>query len=257
MLTATYKKKNLKISHVWFKDAGEKLPDIKTDLFFIHGTPDAPEDALPMIVSPQKTLVTSLSGEEDITSRFSRETRRHLRKAQNDAITTSVFESKDLLNEDDIILEFGRCYERMFEHKDRKVRFNYDVVKAYINANMLTITTANYGGKNVVFHSCIVSPGYVRILHSVSNFREENLDANLIGRANRLLHYQDIIYFKNKGVAYYDWGGITNFDEPNGIDRFKLGFGGEQKVYLNIIMGKSAIGKSAVLIKKFLNQNRS
>ena len=28
------------------------------------------------------------------------------------------------------------------------------------------------------------------------------------------------------GVKEYDWGGIASCDEPNGIDRFKMPFGG-------------------------------
>ncbi len=70
-----------------------------------------------------------------------------------------------------------------------------------------------------------------RLLHSASCFREESADQSLIGRANKRLHWEDIKYFKQKGLLRYDWGGISDFENPNGIDEFKLKFGGEKITY--------------------------
>jgi lipid II:glycine glycyltransferase (peptidoglycan interpeptide bridge formation enzyme) len=51
----------------------------------------------------------------------------------------------------------------------------------------------------------------------------------MTGRANRLLHWEDILYFKNQGYEIYDLGGIT-LDESNkegqAIAKFKRCFGG-------------------------------
>ena len=59
-----------------------------------------------------------------------------------------------------------------------------------------------------VFHSYIVDmeDKQVRLLHSCSSFRSEKLLANLIGRINKLLHWEDMIYFKKCGIRQYDWG---------------------------------------------------
>ncbi|HYK77840.1 MAG TPA: hypothetical protein VEV16_12755 [Daejeonella sp.] len=100
----------------------------------------------------------------------------------------------------------------------------------------LIITKAVYEGKDVVMHSYVLDEQLkrVRLVHSASVFRNE-ADASkraVIGRANRFLHYQDILYFKEKGYHFYDLGGYayqTQNQELEHINRFKDGFGGELK----------------------------
>ncbi|MFD1020905.1 hypothetical protein [Thalassobacillus hwangdonensis] len=57
---------------------------------------------------------------------------------------------------------------------------------------------------------------------------EENLDRNMIGRANRYLHWEDMRLFKSLGCAWYNFGGkVLNPDDKGGqnVNRFKLEFG--------------------------------
>jgi len=52
---------------------------------------------------------------------------------------------------------------------------------------------------------------------------------NLIGRANRWLHYQDMRRFKAKGFALYDFGGYAKDSgdvDLQRINQFKEGFRG-------------------------------
>lgn len=52
---------------------------------------------------------------------------------------------------------------------------------------------------------------------------------NLIGRANRFHHWQDMLRFKQAGIRVYDFGGWyqgTTDTEKLGINRFKAEFGG-------------------------------
>jgi hypothetical protein len=57
--------------------------------------------------------------------------------------------------------------------------------------------------------------------------------AALIGRANRLIHWEAIKYAKKKGIKEFDWGGLWSEEEAKrdkmkrGINSFKLSFGGE------------------------------
>ena len=88
-----------------------------------------------------------------------------------------------------------------------------------------------------MFHSYIYDVHDARLLHSASCFREESADQNLIGRANKKLQWEDMKYFKEQGVLRYDWGGISDFDNPNGIDEFKLKFGGDKITYYNVLRG--------------------
>ncbi|MBQ2936393.1 MAG: hypothetical protein IJD96_09185, partial [Lachnospiraceae bacterium] len=83
---------------------------------------------------------------------------------------------------------------------------------------------------------------------------EESADQSMIGRANKRLHWEDMKYFKEKGLVRYDWGGISDFENPNGIDEFKLKFGGDKITYYNVFTGNSLLGKLAVTAMKLLKK---
>jgi hypothetical protein len=71
--------------------------------------------------------------------------------------------------------------------------------------------------------------GRSRFLFSLSERFAPGADANLVGRANRWCHWQDLRNFKAQNLAVYDFGGIavdTNDPALTGINQFKLRFGG-------------------------------
>ncbi len=77
---------------------------------------------------------------------------------------------------------------------------------------------------------------------------------NAIGRANRALHFYDMQYMKAKGITTYDWGGVMSFEEPGGIDKFKMGFGGTPIDYFNIAIDISLKAKLAAIYRKILHK---
>jgi len=97
----------------------------------------------------------------------------------------------------------------------------------------LFITKAVHQGQDVVMHAYIRDNALqrVRLLHSASLFRNEN-DTQLkavAGRANRLLHFDDMYFFKQLGFKMYDLGGYahdTKDPELLKINKFKDSFGG-------------------------------
>ena len=82
-------------------------------------------------------------------------------------------------------------------------------------------------GETLSVHTYLDLGDTARLYHSCSLFRDRKEEAALIGRSNKRLHWEDMLYFKNKGFTTYDWGGISSFDNPNGIDTFKLSFSGD------------------------------
>lgn len=71
----------------------------------------------------------------------------------------------------------------------------------------------------------------VLLLYSASLFRTSDhaTDRAAAGRANRFLHWHDMLHFKMSGCATYDPGGIDVFGrswETARIASFKRGFGG-------------------------------
>ena len=123
---------------------------------------------------------------------------------------------------------------------------NLEQMRAYAREGALYCSRVRKDGEDLVYHSYLADETCARLLHSVSDFRESQ-DGALISRANRGLHWEDMKRFAKKGLSVYDWGGIPNPEAPNGIDQFKIKFGGEPVTYYNAIEGRSVLGKLAVL----------
>lgn len=96
----------------------------------------------------------------------------------------------------------------------------------------LVITCATFDNKTLSAHAYIIDKqsSIVRLLYSSSIRFNKDVDLNFISRANKFLHYKDMEYFKVKGFLTYDFGGYANNTQEiqtQGINRFKLSFGGE------------------------------
>ena len=67
---------------------------------------------------------------------------------------------------------------------------------------------------------------------SIFNMNSDPEHKAMIGRANRLLHWDDFLYFRQKSLLFYDlgdwYGGKTDRDKLL-INEFKESFGGEKK----------------------------
>lgn len=92
-------------------------------------------------------------------------------------------------------------------------------------------------GDAIVYHAHYTHLGRARLLHSASQFRgsDDSNFRNLVGRANRWLHWKGLQRFKAGGHTCYDWGGWYEGQEDKerlGINQFKESFGGEvQRTY--------------------------
>lgn len=92
------------------------------------------------------------------------------------------------------------------------------------------------------------SSGRVRLLYSSSHFRamSDSGQRNKVGRANRLLHWHEILTLKSLQFKLYDLGGIpldSSDQAKNDIARFKLEFGGKMLVEYNGVLPTSAAGR--------------
>lgn len=55
-------------------------------------------------------------------------------------------------------------------------------------------------GNLAVYHVYMYDENEAVLMFSVSDFRDEDIDRNLAGRANKLLHYDDMRYFKKRDL---------------------------------------------------------
>lgn len=94
------------------------------------------------------------------------------------------------------------------------------------------ISFAENNGRVLAAHSYIIDQhlGIVRHFHSATKRLEDEMDKNLIGRANKYLTVCDIQYFKQQGFKIFDFGGFakdTQNESLKGINNYKLLFGGK------------------------------
>ena len=176
------------------------------------------------------TLLTDLTqAESDLLGVCDSTTRYEIRRAFKDGVECKYFSSEAILEGSSVIDQFETEYSQM--HKDKGMM--HTSAKPYLQqlawAKALTITTASIDDQVVAYHTYVQGDGVARLLHSVSTFREvkSNSDRNAIARANRLLHYKDMLLFKREGYRIYDWGGYSEREDVASISSFKKGFGGK------------------------------
>ena len=253
MVQITYKKKGISLTQVWFQPVTELVKDVKTAICFYHGIPEKVQGKN-MIASKFHTLMNDLTQDEEVLqSQINKNVRYEIRRNYKEECEYKVFDAKILVTMPEVVTDFGEMYESMYHAKGLSATFNRVQMDEYIKADGVVITAIYAEGKPLVYHSYIVGKEQVRLLHSVSDFRSTDIDANLVARANKRLHWDDMCLFKNQGKKYYDWGGVSSLDNPNGIDSFKFKFGGSPLTYYNVYQGRNFVGKLAITLLKIKN----
>lgn len=177
------------------------------------------------------TLQTNLNDDiASIMSSYNKNVRYEIRRADREQIKFHMYFSKDLLDSPEIVDSFDDEYVNMYRMKGINMSSIKHMIVDLCKKENLCMSVACYMDSIIAYHVYLLADDTVRLTYSVSLFRDkEEIDAALIGRANRWLHHQDILWFKNEGYKVYDWGGFTKGEELAGIDDFKKGFGGELK----------------------------
>lgn len=234
---------------VWFPEEGNKTR-CRGDICFVHGVTET-EVNKNLFYQTFHSLVSDLCiDEEEQLSKINKNVRYEIRRSNKEDVYTKVYSSDELMKNEQVLTQFGDMYEQMYKQKGMDAKINFRQINEYVKTGSFLLTAVCENEKPLVFHSYIMGEKTVRLLHSVSDFRSDNADANMIARTNKRLHWDDICLFKKMGKEKYDWGGISDFENPNGIDAFKLKFGGTPVTYYNQYEGISLLGKIAVSYMK-------
>ncbi len=148
---------------------------------------------------------------------------------------------------------FGDYYDRFAASKQRRPVFRTRLNVLAQHGMLILTRSLNRDGEILVWHSYIQCPDRVILLYSASLFREtqDASQRNLVGRANRFTHWNDILAAKGMGVPTYDMGGIDvagRSPETSNIAQFKKGFGGSVvRVYSHTIP-LSLVGRVACTV---------
>lgn len=259
MIDVIYQKEFLKVNQIWYPGnhtvdslLKEKRP---ADVLFVHGAPIEETKGSFRGWQEYHTCRNDLTlSEEDMLANINKAVKYQFRRSEKDNIEIAFYTKEDIEKKPQLIETFRDIYERMYRSKGSDTKLNVTAIERYLQADGIIFSAAIHEGEVLVFHSYICDQEEARLLHSASCFREESADQSMIGRANKRLHWEDIKYFKQKGLVRYDWGGISDFENPNGIDEFKLKFGGEKITYYNIFAGNTVLGKAAVCAMKVMKK---
>jgi lipid II:glycine glycyltransferase (peptidoglycan interpeptide bridge formation enzyme) len=188
--------------------------------------------------------------EDEIFKNIAKNTKYEINRAINkDCIITKTLDAREYV---DVFCEF---YNKFAQTKNRYLLSKQGEIERLIENNMFVIRGAYYNEEMIVCHTYITANGRTRLAHSASLFRasENSSYRNLVGRANRLLHWEDILYFKGKGYIIYDWGGycmdLTD-KEKQAINDFKKSFGGQLVKEYNSLVPYSLKGWLYILYQK-------
>lgn len=145
-----------------------------------------------------KTLHNNLLKSEDILfSNIAKNTKYKINRAIREGVET----------EKASLEEFLPFFNNFAPTKNLK-KITINNLKAYNDALVITKAFLN----DVVFamHAYVVDneERRARLLYSATvNRNTSSIDLNLVGRANRLLHWHDMLMFKKLDLSIYDWGG--------------------------------------------------
>lgn len=222
MLIVNHKRHGINIIDCWYAEQSIKQKGIIRYKYYIGDMPSFSH-------VKDRTLLSDLTEtEEKIIEKFTKNCRYEIRRAPKEGVKCSFFFGKEI--KDDMIESFVDFYEAFWKSKGREFldrKKCIEEIKRYVERDAFAISVALLEKRILVYHTYIIEESRVRLYQSASQFRcDDKGTQQIIGFANRYLHKEDMLYFKNKGKKVYDWGGAGDSEEVLSITRFKESFGG-------------------------------
>lgn len=166
-----------------------------------------------------------------------------------------IYISADLVNDPSVLQAFEKAYNDFCDSiHNEVVRANYchEQIVQSVEQNGVVITKAD-SNRITIWHLYYVNGETSVLNYSVNSYRSEGIDKAEASRLNKLLHWEDMKWFRKKGYVQYDWGNVStnNPNRYNGIDTFKAGFGGEIVEQQSAYVSNSIIGNIIIAIMRF------
>lgn len=212
-------------------------PIISPDVDLLRCRQMSSPDGLVAFQTQSTILINLKKTKEELNDDIESSARYEIRRAeQKDGTKCQLFSSLNAT--ESILSELVIEYDRFA--KTKKIRpINLTRLQLLKAKKMLFISRAiDSSGVVLSWHVYLISSGRVRLLYSLSSYRnlENASDRAKVGRANRLLHWYDILSFKSIGYEFYDFGGYYVGDTDLAklrINSFKAQFGGERRIEYN------------------------
>jgi lipid II:glycine glycyltransferase (peptidoglycan interpeptide bridge formation enzyme) len=253
-----YRTKNcIRIAEVWYNPFEKR--EKKCDVLKFKFVPEKQEGA--ELVEELFTLVLDLKSEtETLFAHIKKNTRYEINRArERDNVQCGTF--FDLKEKDRGKIERYIDYFNGFSRQKNRSPISFSDLKQFYDQGTLCIRHVTGRESSEVFtqHAYVVTDNRARLFQSSSHFRgsDDPEAKKLSARANRCLHWDDVVYFKNMGLGHYDFGGWYGGEEDReklAINVFKEAFGGgKQREYSYMVpvtpMGKIALGFQKIMKK--------
>jgi lipid II:glycine glycyltransferase (peptidoglycan interpeptide bridge formation enzyme) len=256
-----YRKRSaLSIAEVWYDVS--QFPQGKADVIKYKFVQKAVNKTAR--VEELYTLLIDLNEEEDVLfSRIGKNTCYKINRARKrDNIECLTFFGQGEKERGKIDQYIG--YFNQFTAAKKRTPIAFSDLEQFYDKSTLCIRAACGGGdKSAIYamHAYIISDNRARLHQSSSHYRnsEDSEWRNRIGRANRFLHWDDMLYFKTMGLEYYDFGGWYggNTDkEKLAINGFKEAFGGTKEREYSYTVPVSPLGSIAVFAQGILKKTK-
>ena len=241
MIAITRSKCGIPISDIFFAHTIHEGPTNSPLCFFQQTTERHP------LFKPVQTSAIDLTAPlDEISAPISKNTRYKIQRAEREGFTPRITQAPSI---EEASL-YAHYYDTFAQHKGLPP-CNRAKLKALCSTSALLLSSISDNDGNLLSAHAYVKDeelGRVRLLYSASHYRAmaDSGERNKIGRANRLLHWFEILTLKNLGFKLYDLGGIpldSSDEAKNAIARFKLEFGGKPLVEYSGFIPTNLIGK--------------
>ena len=240
--------RGLTVKDFWFVEDRCREEETGADFAQYHDMCVIPNDIDGLMVQQNRqTLINNLlESEDEIVGRFKKNTKYEIKRAEKERCYCVQYTAEELVERLDILKRVDTAHKQMFADKGKKSKSEYATMLAAAKESMLHVSIGYLpSGEECAYHVYIVGNGVARLLHSITLFRkaESNDVKHAIGRLNRLLHYEDMLWFKEHGYCVYDWGGYSEEEHLKSISDFKKAFGGDIVNRYSMIYTTSPLGK--------------
>lgn len=185
---------------------------------------------------------------ETLIDKMDKNTRYEIRRAENrDGLTCDFWAESDAA----IRAAFLDFYNAGASLGGRE-KIRADAMERYAKAGMLSLSRASREGQDLAWHAYILAAGRARLWLSGS---AHDGDRALIGRANRLLHWRDMLFLHSQGAGIYDFGGWYEGESDKkllSINQFKEQFGGTRVCHYDCVVPLSLRGRLYLRVQSML-----
>jgi hypothetical protein len=240
-----YSKQRLTIAEFHFDETVAAPP---VDIIRYQSRPEKVEGTF---CYPFSTILIDLRQEPDeLLAQMSKTTRNEIRRGAKDGLAFECSAQPD----NAWVSDFFEFYDEFASLKGLP-RLNRARILGMRDCQSLVLTRIKGAdGGIIVWHCYVHVNGCARLVHSASLFRAVDKAQQAVNsRANRYLHWRDMLHFQGEGFSTYDLGGWYSGQddvEKLNVNRFKEGFGGRVAAQYNTDRGVTLKGVLAGQLRR-------